>query len=245
MEHADEAVRERGQARLRPTSPWPFVAWLALLVVQLVSPDRVWSWLLVGLGLLILIAYVWARQMRDNVHASRRVHGAWVVAGDRLAEQFTIVNRARLPVLWARVRDGSDVPGYRVDRVETVAAEGERSWSTAGVCQRRGVFRLGPWDLEMGDPLGFFSVTHHYPDVSTIMVYPRASHLPDLDLPRGSGGRPRQLVRARRGGDDPRRRAAGVRAGRPAAAHPLESRPRGTTSFWCASSTGSRRAICG
>jgi uncharacterized protein (DUF58 family) len=113
------------------------------------------------------------------------VFGAWVVAGDRLREQWTLTNRGWLPVLWARVRDFSDVPGYRVDRVETAASTDERSWSTSGVCQRRGVFRLGPWDVEMGDPVGFFRVTHHHPEVSTIMVYPRASHLPDLDLPRG------------------------------------------------------------
>lgn len=180
MEPAADAVR-----RLRPTSPWPFVAWGALLVTQLVSPDRVWSWLLVGLGLMIAVAYVWARQMRDRVSATRRVFGAWVVAGDRLREQWTLANSGALPVLWARISDHSQVPGYQVDRVETAPSSGERAWSTSGVCQRRGVFRLGPWDVEMGDPLGFFRVTHHHPEVSTIMVYPRASRLPDLDLPRG------------------------------------------------------------
>jgi uncharacterized protein (DUF58 family) len=180
MDNAAGVVR-----RLRPTSPWPFIAWGALFVTQLVSPDRVWSWLLVGLGALIVVAYLWARQLRDQVSAERRVFGAWVVAGDRLREQWTLTNRGWLPVLWARVRDYSEVPGYRVDRVETAPSTGARTWSTSGVCQRRGVFRLGPWDVEMADPVGFFRVTHHHPEVSTIMVYPRASHLPDLDLPRG------------------------------------------------------------
>ena len=170
---------------LRPTSLLPFIAWGVLLVLQLVSPDKAWSWLLVGLGLLILIAYVWARMLREQVVAERRTLGAWVVAGDLLREQFILTNRGKLPVLWARIRDQSQVPGYRVDRVETVEGEGERSWTTTGVCQRRGVFQLGPWDVEMADPLGFFMVTHHYPDSATIMVYPRASRLPHFDLPRG------------------------------------------------------------
>lgn len=185
MEHAAEAVRQPERGRLRPTSPWPFIAWGVLLITQLVSPDRVWSWLLVGLGLLIGVAYLWARQMCDRVTASRRVFGAWVVAGDRLREQWALDNRSKLPVLWARIRDHSEVPGYQVDRVETAPADGERAWSTSGVCQRRGVFRLGPWDVEMADPVGFFRVTHSHPEVTTIMVYPRASRLPDLDLPRG------------------------------------------------------------
>ena len=171
--------------RLRPTSLLPFVVWGVLLALQLVSPDKAWSWLLVGLGLLILIAYYWARMLCIWVTAERRTLGAWVVAGDHLREQFTLINRGKLPVLWARIRDQSEVPGYRVDRVETVGSEEERSWTTTGVCQRRGVFRLGPWVVEMTDPLGFFLVTHQYPESATIMVYPRASRLPDFDLPRG------------------------------------------------------------
>ena len=182
---------------LRPTTLLPFIAWTAVLVLQLVSPDRVWSWLLVGFGMMILIAYFWARMLRDQVTVERRTYGAWVVAGDRLREQFTLVNRGKLPVLWARVWDHSEVPGYRVDRVETAESEGERSWATAGVCQRRGVFRLGPWDVEMGDPLGFFKVLQHHPESTTIMVYPRASRLPNIELPRGRApGRSTSSLRA-------------------------------------------------
>ncbi|OQA41492.1 MAG: hypothetical protein BWY52_02545 [Chloroflexi bacterium ADurb.Bin325] len=180
MEANDAPVR-----RMSPSSALPFLAWAALLVVQLVSPDKAWSWLLVGLGALILIGYGWARVMRDRVSAERRTLGAWVVAGDELREEFTLTNASALPVLWAHVRDRSDVPGYSVARVETVGGLAERTWTMAGLCQRRGVFRLGPWDLEMSDPLGFFRVTHHYPQTTTIMVYPRAAFLPGLELPRG------------------------------------------------------------
>jgi len=197
MERSEMVTPAVPTRHLRPTSFLPFIAWGVLLVVQLVSPDKAWSWLLVGLGLLILIAYVWARMLCEQVVAERRTLGAWVVAGDLLREQFTLTNRGNLPVLWARIRDQSQVPGYRVDRVETVEGEGERSWTTTGVCQRRGVFQLGPWDLEMADPLGFFMVTHHYPDSATIMVYPRASRLPNLDLPRGrASGRASSSQRA-------------------------------------------------
>jgi uncharacterized protein (DUF58 family) len=171
--------------RLTLTSPLPIIAWAALLVMQLISPDRAWSWLLVGLGALIVIAYAWARTLRDRVTGQRETLGTWVVAGDELREAFTLTNTSWLPVLWARIRDRSEVPGYSVDRVETVGGNSQRTWSSAGRCQRRGVFRLGPWDLEMADPLGFFRVAHHYPEVNTIMVYPRASYLPNLELPRG------------------------------------------------------------
>lgn len=183
--------------QLRPTSALPFAAWGLLLFLQLISPDKVWSWLLVGLSFLIGLAYLWARSLRDRVTATRRTLGAWVVVGDQIREQFTLNNEGVLPVLWARVRDRSDAPGYRVDRVETAASAGERTWHTYGMCRRRGVFHLGPWDLEMCDPMGFFSVTHRYRESATIVVYPRASHLPVIDLPRGRApGRSASSARA-------------------------------------------------
>ena len=180
MEPSDAVVRH-----LRPASALPFLVWAGLLVMQIISPDRAWSWSLVAVSVLLLIGYVWARNLRDRVSAERRTLGTWVVAGDELVERFTLVNAGWLPMLWARVRDGSSVPGYSVDRVETASGRDRRTWTTTGMCQRRGVFRLGPWDLETSDPLGLFQVTLHYPATATIMVYPRASYLPNLVLPRG------------------------------------------------------------
>ncbi len=180
MESSDAVVR-----RLRPASVLPFLAWAGFLIMQIISPDRAWSWPLAGLSVLLLLCYIWARTLRDRVSAGRHTLGTWVVAGDELVEHFTLTNHGWLPVLWARVRDGSSVPGYDVDRVESAPSAGERRWSTTGVCQRRGIFRLGPWDMEMADPLGIFKVTQHYPAATTIMVYPRASNLPNLELPRG------------------------------------------------------------
>lgn len=171
--------------RIRPTTPWPFLAWGALLFMQIISPDPAWSWLLTGLTVLIGVGYAWARLLRDRVTADRQTLGTWVVAGDQLRERFTLTNAAPIPALWAEVQDRSAVPGYSVARVESASSQGQRTWTTTGVCQRRGVFRLGPWELEMGDPLGFFRVTQHYPQTTTLMVYPRASFLPQIELPRG------------------------------------------------------------
>jgi uncharacterized protein (DUF58 family) len=182
---ADAETSDSVLRSLRPSSWLPFLAWAGLLSMQLISPDKAWSWLLVGLSALIVISYGWARMLRDRVTAERQVLGSWVVAGDQLREQFTVTNLSTLPVLWVQVKDGSAVPGYSADRVESVGPRSERSWSGTGVCQRRGVFRLGPWDLLMSDPLGFFEVKQHYSAITTIMVYPRASFLPHIELPRG------------------------------------------------------------
>ena len=192
MEASQAVIR-----RLRPTSLAPFVVLAWLLFMQLVSPSHAWSWMLVGLGALVLTSYVWARMLRDRVSLDRAVVGTWVVAGDRLREQFSLTNLGKLPVLWAQVCDASAVPGYSANRVESVGSSSLRQWTYSGTCERRGVFRLGPTDLRMADPFGFFEVSHHYPATTTLMVYPRASYLPEFELPRGrAGGRSTAVERA-------------------------------------------------
>jgi uncharacterized protein (DUF58 family) len=192
MDSSDAVVR-----RLHPASPLPFVVLAVLAFLQIISPASAWSWMLAGLGVLLALSYFWARQLRDRITGKREVLGTWVVAGDELSERFTLVNTGILPAVWARVCDHSEVPGYSAGRVETVDGNGRRSWTYTGVCRRRGVFRLGPWDLQMADPFGFFEVTQQYPAVTTIMVYPRASYLPDIELPRGgASGRARSAERA-------------------------------------------------
>ena len=85
MEPSDAVVR-----RLRPASVLPFLVWAGLLAMQLISPDRAWSWSLVGFSVMLLIAYAWARSLRDHVTAERHTQGTWVVAGDELVERFTL-----------------------------------------------------------------------------------------------------------------------------------------------------------
>lgn len=174
------------QRSLQLTTPLPLALIALLLFLQIINPSKAWSWPLVGLATMLVIAYLWARQMRDRVTASRELRGTWVVVGDVLQEHFRLQNDSPLPVLWAEVVDTSDVPGYSANRVETAPANGVRRWRMRGVCQRRGLFTLGPWELHMGDPLGLFRVIHRYSDTRALLVYPRVMHLPALNLPRGA-----------------------------------------------------------
>ncbi|HEY51946.1 MAG TPA: DUF58 domain-containing protein [Caldilineae bacterium] len=169
---------------LRSRLPLYLIGVLAFL--QLIEPDPVWMALLVGLCGLVGISYIWAREMRDKIQAERTSRGNWIVVGDRVQEKFRLRNGSSFPLLWATVTDHSDVPGYAIDRAVAVDARGSYAWQAQGVCTKRGVFTLGPWSLSLGDPLGLFDVSLSYPEVRTLMVYPRVMRLPEFRLPRGS-----------------------------------------------------------
>ncbi|MCC7353952.1 MAG: DUF58 domain-containing protein [Anaerolineae bacterium] len=197
-----------GRVYLRLRSPLvPFL--LAVVAfLQFTNPSRAWSLLFWGLGLVLLVAYYWARQMRDGVTATRRLRRTWVVVGDPLEEAFVLVNSSSLPVLWAEAVDGSNVPGYQASRVEAVGGNSEKEWTTSVVCRQRGLFTLGPWELRMGDPFGLFTVTHVYPETRSILVYPRVVHLPPLQLPLGAAA---GIARSTRRTSDPTLLTASVR----------------------------------
>ena len=175
----------------------PLVVLGFLVIAQLTSPARPWMLLLTGFALTLGISWLWARAMRDKVNASRRSTGAWVVVGDAIIEHFELSNESLLPVLWAEVVDFSDVPGYEIGRVVAAGGQGAFAWQSEGVCTRRGVFTLGPWELRMSDPLGLFEVTIRYPEARSLLVYPRIMRLPEFPLPHGrSSGRASRRRRA-------------------------------------------------
>lgn len=174
------------------------ILWLVLLLLAAVLlPGRIWNTMLIGLGGLFLVAYVWARQLARGLSGRRQLRFGWVAVGDRLSEQFEIYNTSWLPALWVEVLDESNVPGYQAAVVRSVGAAGHDHWRQSAVCVRRGQFHLGPWALRAADPFGIFRVTVAYPQQTEIIIHPPVrAHLPIL-LPSGqSSGRARSRERS-------------------------------------------------
>ncbi|MGQ9594765.1 MAG: DUF58 domain-containing protein [Anaerolineae bacterium] len=195
-----------GSLRLRT---WvPVVLWGLLLVLQIVEPWDVYLYLLLGLGGLLGASYYWARQMQRGVSLRREMPTGWLFVGDVLEETFHLTNRSWLPVLWAEVVDHSDVPGHSARVVQAADGHGVKKWKVRGTCTRRGAFRLGPWEVRLGDPFGLFEVMLYYPEEAPLMVYPPVVRLPPLTLPRGQAAGRSGLAR---GGIEAPTDAASVR----------------------------------
>lgn len=163
----------------------PFV-WLAgLLALVLLLPDRVWTTLLVGLLGLVLVSLMWSRALAVGLSAGRHLRFGWVAVGDRLEEEFTLVNRSSLPALWVEIRDESNVPGYQVAAARAVGAGDRVHWRQSSVCSRRGQYHLGPWELVSGDPFGIFSVSRRYEQTQELIIHPPIHGNIPIPLPSG------------------------------------------------------------
>ena len=165
--------------------------WLAglvalLIVLQIITPSRAWIALIVGLGATLAAGYYWARQMAGYVTLAREQHYDWIHVGDLLEERFTLRNNGPLPVAWVEVDDRSDLPDYSARSVRSAGAHETIEWRIEGICRRRGLFTLGPWQAHISDPFGLFDVTFDYPETRSILIYPPVVHLPILPLPKGA-----------------------------------------------------------
>jgi uncharacterized protein (DUF58 family) len=155
----------------------------------LAYPHEVWLMGLLTLGGVWLISYWWAKGLAQGLHLTRQIRFGWAQVGDRLEEQFTLVNQSRWPALWVEVLDQSTLPDYQPGRVTGVSGQGVNRWKTEGVCTRRGVFTLGPTLLRSGDPFGLYTVTVHQPDSTTLTVTPPVVPLPTIEVaPGGRAG---------------------------------------------------------
>jgi uncharacterized protein (DUF58 family) len=165
--------------------------WLAglvglLVVLQVMTPSRAWIALLVCLGGTLATGYCWARQMAGHVTLTREQHYNWVHVGDLLEERFSLRNDSPLPIVWVEVDDRSDLPDYSAASVRSAGAHETVEWRIEGICHRRGLFTLGPWQAHITDPFGLFLITFDYPESRSILIYPQVVHLPSLPLARGA-----------------------------------------------------------
>lgn len=153
--------------------------------------------LLVGLGSVWLIAFLWSRQLSGHLKLIREMRYGWAQVGDALEERFTLQNESALPATWVEIEDCSTLPGYNASLATGAEAHGSNHWRKQGTCSRRGLYMLGNTLLHTGDPFGIYTVTITDPAQVSLMVMPPVVPLPTLEIvPGGYGGEGRPLPNA-------------------------------------------------
>ena len=157
-----------------------------LVVLALVTTSPVAFWLLYALAIVVVSSYLWTRQVARSIGLRRQLRNKWATVGDTLEEDFQLINRSRLSALVVEIEDHSELPGYQASVAESLASRQTKRWRMRGVAGRRGVFRLGPADLTVGDPFGIFSAELHEPRQASVVVYPPISIMQDVTIPAGA-----------------------------------------------------------
>jgi uncharacterized protein (DUF58 family) len=156
-----------------------------LVVFSIFSPSRPVMFVTIVVAGVVAGCYFWARHLSSGIAVERARRYEWRQVGDVIQERFVLNNDAYVPLLWAEVRDFSNLPGYAASRGIGLGARASTQWTTAGICRQRGVYTLGPLRLITGDPFGLFRVEIDQPQTQEFVVYPSVAHLPTLVTPHG------------------------------------------------------------
>jgi uncharacterized protein (DUF58 family) len=170
---------------VRLTSRIPITTAVVLFLLQIFSPRPAIMFALLAVLGVLGMSYLWARQMAGGVTIQRQRRYGWAQVGDIIEERFIMHNEAWFPILWAEVRDHSDLPGYSASRAVGMGPRTTSRWTTEGTAERRGIYTLGPLEVLTGDPFGLFQVTLRHSYSETFVVYPPIAALPHLLEPRG------------------------------------------------------------
>lgn len=175
---------------------WPLLI-LALLVLQITGPNKIWMMLLTGLTGLFVLSYFWARSLLKRLDLIREMRFGWSHVGDPLQERFYLINKSIFPATWIVVWDHSNLAGYKASTVTSIGRNENRQWYKRGVCDRRGLYTIGPTSIQTGDPFGIFTASIEYPSTANMMVLPPIFKLPHIEVaPGGKIGEGRHVAKA-------------------------------------------------
>jgi uncharacterized protein (DUF58 family) len=174
--------------RLRIARRWLLLPGPLALLLALIAPYSGLFVIAYSYLLLIAGAYLWVRAVGPRVQLRRRIQSEWAQVGDELEEQWDLSNSSWLPVLWLEIADSSTLPGYTGRRVAAVGGHDRQRWLTRALCERRGVYTLGPLGARLSDPFGLFQYQWRESDARQIVIYPPLIQWPPTELPHGHRG---------------------------------------------------------
>lgn len=131
----------------------------------------------------IPLARIWGRANRKDLQVSVERPVDRLQVGQDFVERITVKNSGWFTKLWLEVQDTSTIPGHNATRIITLGPRESKTWRTTTTCTRRGIFSAGPVRITTGDPFGFFRYTDTYGRPQNVLVYPRATELPNFYVP--------------------------------------------------------------
>jgi uncharacterized protein (DUF58 family) len=156
-----------------------FVCLMSALATGFWLPTRLSYVIAIG----VPIAYYWAKKNASDLEVTVERPLDRLQEGQEFSERITVKNNSWLSKLWLEVVDPSDMPGHAANQVITLGPRESRTWKATTTCRLRGLFSIGPVRITTGDPFGFFRYSNTYGRPQSILVYPRATELPNFYVP--------------------------------------------------------------
>lgn len=156
------------------------------------SEDTLYTRLTLLFALILGVNALWSALsiLGFDLHRSSRTSRKQV--GEIFIEYFEVVNRSIIPKVWVKVSDQAKLPGISGSRVLTfIGSRLSRNYVAYSFLEKRGLFNLGPTEIETGDIFGLFLVRKRFESRGRLLVIPYTVDIYDFPAPFGvlPGGR--------------------------------------------------------
>lgn len=163
------------------------VVLVALLALALVSGSILLLRLFFLSLLVTAVSYVWVRWSLHGLSVDSTQPPERLEVGDTFQREVIIYNPGKLPRLWLKVEDDTDLPGHQDMASINIARQSSYCWQANFKCRKRGRYHLGPVTLTAADPLEIFTSNRTLGKEQEITIYPATIDLPLFNLASFSG----------------------------------------------------------
>ncbi len=155
---------------------------LAILALALIGGSGLLLRLFFLSGLVLLASYLWTVFTIRGISLTTAKPPEHCQVGDQFPWEVTVGNNTRLPKLWLRVEDNSDMPGLHSAGILNLSPLNSHGWQSTVHCSHRGKYQLGSVTVTATDPFGLFSQTRSLGEPRTLLVHPETLDLPLFKL---------------------------------------------------------------
>lgn len=131
----------------------------------------------------LLLSYLWSRLSMRGIDGHVENSPSFCQVGEQFEEEFTVINRSKIPTPLIEAWEDTDLPGYRNEVTFSLSSQSSHIWRTRAYCRRRGRYNIGALRVKATDPLGFFPVERRIGKWQEIVIYPATLELPFFQAP--------------------------------------------------------------
>lgn len=124
------------------------------------------------------VSYLWAVLSMRNLTLSFAAQPEHLQVGDTFQREVALSNPGRIPRLWLRLQDNTNLPGRHDTAIVSMPGQTVHFWQNTFTCNKRGRYHLGPTTVTTADPLGIFTYPRVLGEEQDITVYPETVELP-------------------------------------------------------------------
>ena len=162
------------------------VVLIALLVLTLVSGSILLLRLFILSSLVTVVSYVWVRWSLRGLSVDISPPPERLKVGDAFQREVIIFNPDKLPRLWLKIKDATDLPGYQDTAIINIPGQSSYCWQANFKCCKRGRYHLGPVLLTATDFMEIFTTSQTYGKKQEITIYPASIDLPFFNFASSS-----------------------------------------------------------